>query len=179
VPKKLNLGCGGDIKQGWINLDRHPLPGVDIVHDIEVVPLPFGDGEFDYIYCKDVLEHCDYVPVLRELHRILTTGGRLHIKVPHFTARNNFVDPTHRRSFSFKTFDFFVRNGRPEREYYFDFHFQSVSQNRIIFQKTPSLPFNYLLEPLVNSTFHLKNYYELTGFSRLFPAYDVEVELVK
>lgn len=33
--KKLNLGLGTDIREGWINLDRSALPGVNVVHDIE------------------------------------------------------------------------------------------------------------------------------------------------
>ena len=179
MQKRLNLGCGWDIKQGWVNLDRHALPGVDVVHDIENLPLPFADDEFDYIYCKDVLEHCDYIPILRDLHRILKTGGLIFIKVPHFTARNNFVDPTHRRAFSYRTFRFFVKNNQWGRDYYFDFHFSAIRRTRIVFQKVPFLPFNYLLEPLVNGAECLKDFYEITGFSRLFPAYDLEVELVK
>lgn len=179
MSKKLNVGCGRDIKDGWVNLDRHSLPGVDVVHNIEDLPLPFADEEFDYIYCKDVLEHCDYIPVLRDLHRILKTGGRIFIKVPHFTARGNFVDPTHKRLFSYKTFRFFIRGNEWARDYYFDFHFQEITHSRIIFQKVPYLPFNYLLEPLVNSAVIMKDIYEITGLSRLFPAYDLEVVLQK
>jgi len=33
--KKLNLGCGTDIREGYINLDKKSIDGVDIVHDIE------------------------------------------------------------------------------------------------------------------------------------------------
>lgn len=179
MSKKLNVGCGWDIKEGWVNLDRHALPGVDVVHDIESLPLPFADEEFDYVYCRDVLEHCEYIPVLRDLHRILKKGGRIFVKVPHFTARNSFVDPTHRRFFSFKTFSFFVKGNSHGRDYYFDFHFERISHNRILFQKTLALPFNYFLEPLINRATFLKDFYEITGFSRLFPAYDLEVELVK
>lgn len=32
--KRLNLGCGRDIKKGWINLDILKLPGVDVVYDL-------------------------------------------------------------------------------------------------------------------------------------------------
>src|SRR3989344_2394548 len=102
--KKLNLGSGRDIKKGYINLDLHKLDGVDVVWDIEKLPLPFKDGEFDEILCQDILEHVEYIPVLRELHRILKPRGRLLNRVPHFTSRNNFGDPTHRRMFSIKTF---------------------------------------------------------------------------
>ena len=55
--KKLNVGCGANIKTGWINMDCVELPGVDVVHDIENLPLPFEDEEFDEIRCDNILEH--------------------------------------------------------------------------------------------------------------------------
>lgn len=105
--KKLNLGCGRDIRRGWVNLDKAKLPGIDIVHDVESLPLPFGDEEFDFVLCRDIFEHVEYIPVLRDIHRILKKGGVVKIRVPHFTSRRNFHDPTHKKQFSIKTFDFF------------------------------------------------------------------------
>ncbi len=32
---KLNVGCGKDIQQGWINLDSMALPGFDMVFDLQ------------------------------------------------------------------------------------------------------------------------------------------------
>lgn len=37
---KINLGCGTDIKPGWVNVDIAKLDGVDIVHDLDELPLP-------------------------------------------------------------------------------------------------------------------------------------------
>ncbi len=48
-------------KLGWENLDLANLPGVEIVHDIEKLPLPFGDAEFDVICCDNILEHIEYI----------------------------------------------------------------------------------------------------------------------
>src|SRR3989338_8456713 len=137
VTKRLNLGCGENIKEGWVNLDSAALPGVDVVHDIEKIPFPFKDGEFDEILCRDVLEHVEYIPVLRELYRILKPGGVLRVQVPHFTSRNNFVDPTHKKMFSVSTFDFFVKGTSKfaERAYYFDFSFSGIKSSRITFKR--------------------------------------------
>src|SRR5919109_476542 len=68
---RLNLGCGHDIREGYVNVDAAPLPGVDVVHDLNRLPLPFADERFDEVNCKDVLEHVDYIPLLREIHRLL------------------------------------------------------------------------------------------------------------
>jgi hypothetical protein len=35
---KLNLGCGPDIREGYINIDVRELPGVDVCMDISDYP---------------------------------------------------------------------------------------------------------------------------------------------
>jgi SAM-dependent methyltransferase len=176
--RRLNLGCGTDIRAGWINLDRAALPGVDVVHDLQQGPLPFGDGELDLVCAKDVLEHLDYIPLLRELHRILRPGGTLEIQVPHFTSADNYIDPTHVRRFSIRTFDFFVAGSEIARDYYFDFSFARIECRHLTFLRGP-LVWNRLVEPLVNAHGTLQKYYELTFLSRLFPAQNIRVTLVK
>ena len=179
----LNLGCGTDIRPGWVNLDVAALPGVDVVHDLKVLPLPFKDGQFDHVACLDVLEHLDYPPVLKEIHRILKPGGTVRIYVPHFTSSNGYVDPTHRGiGFSVKTFRFFAKGtGEHQRRggYYFDFQFQEISKTALVFGKGLPYAWNWLIDPLVNLSYKVQCYYEATGFSRLFPAENLCVVLVK
>jgi SAM-dependent methyltransferase len=177
---KLNLGCGLDIRDGWVNLDSAALPGVDVVHDLSVVPLPFEDGRFSEIVCQDVLEHVDYAQVLRDLHRILRPAGRVLIRSPHFTSKAVYIDPTHRTGFSIDTFSFFVRESDyAERSYYYDFSFSRMESARITFHRYRWQPWNYLVEPFVNAGTGAQRYYEDTFLSRLFPAANVEVILVK
>jgi SAM-dependent methyltransferase len=45
--------------------------------------LPFADGEFDFVWIFDVLEHVDSPEhVLAEVARVLRPGGRFHIVLP-------------------------------------------------------------------------------------------------
>jgi len=37
--KKLNLGCGNDIKKDYVNLDIAKLQGVNVVWDVNKLPL--------------------------------------------------------------------------------------------------------------------------------------------
>lgn len=180
--KKLNLGSGKDIKSGWINLDIFALPGVDVVHNIEQLPLPFKDREFDEIVCIDILEHVEYVPILRDLHRIMGVGAKLHIRVPHFTSKFNFIDPTHRKMFSIGTFDFFVKNSfdNNNRGYYFDFNFSACSEAKIRMERGSVIFFLHpLVEWFINLSPSFQRIYESTFLSRLFPACNIEVTLMK
>lgn len=177
--KKLNVGCGADIREGYINLDLANLPGVNVVHDIELFPYPFESDTFDEILCQDVLEHVEYIPVLKELHRILKKGGTLTIRVPHFTSRNNYIDPTHRKMFSCRTFDFFTHASLLGRSYYFDFHFQEVISSRITFPNRKIYIFRHIISPIINSHKYLQDIYEENFLSRLFPALNIICTLSK
>jgi predicted SAM-dependent methyltransferase len=82
--KKLNLGCGNDIRKGFDNFDKYPVePCVEYV-DLECLPLPFPDGSYDYILLNHVFEHItvNQYSFLREMSRILRPGGKLEISVP-------------------------------------------------------------------------------------------------
>ena len=35
---KVNLGAGSDIRPGWINHDLVKLQGIDVTHDLNVMP---------------------------------------------------------------------------------------------------------------------------------------------
>ena len=80
---KLNIGCGGIIREGWVNLDSYPQPGVfylDVVNG-----LPFGVDTVTHIHCEHFLEHLDYDDAARFLtdcQRVLTPAGGMRVIVP-------------------------------------------------------------------------------------------------
>lgn len=180
--KKLNLGCGTDYKQGWVNLDISPVVGADVVHDLEKLPLPFGDGGFSEIICHDILEHVEYIPLMNELYRVLAPNGRLTIRVPHFTSKNNFIDPTHKKLFSVQLFDFYVKGAGLHKRHGYQFNhlFSSIERN-ITFEKSGgrALFYNKHIERFINKTPYRQWYYESTFLRGLFPAENIIVTLVK
>ena len=118
---RLHLGCGHIIKDGWVNHDMVPLPGVDVVHDLRQFPWPFENKEFEEVYADNVLEHlADTVRTMEEIHRITQPGAKIFIGVPFWNSFEAWGDPTHERLFSEEIFEFFdplTWRGK-ERSYY-------------------------------------------------------------
>jgi len=84
--KKLNLGCGEDYMPGYTNVDFRSHVEIDVQHNLNELPYPFEDGEFDLVHASHVLEHLDKpFDIMVELHRITKKGGTIHIRVPHFS----------------------------------------------------------------------------------------------
>lgn len=82
----LNLGCGGDRRPGYVNVDSR-RGGADLVADVGAVPL--ADGCAREIMALDILQHLNVwqVPaVLAEWFRLLAGGGRLVLRVPNLEA---------------------------------------------------------------------------------------------
>lgn len=180
----LNVGCGRDRREGYVNIDIASLPEVDVVASLGSQSLPFPDDTFTIALCRDILEHVEVVPALRELHRVTAPGGAVVVSAVHFTSRNLYADPTHIRGFSVRTFDFFVKDaGRRDRSYYFDFSFSELVEANVQFMTTLGrgryLVWDRLVEPLVNAHPMLQEAYELTFASRLFPAANVVAVLRK
>jgi predicted SAM-dependent methyltransferase len=82
--KKLNLGCGPNLKAGWINIDLFD-PGADLRLDLRE-NWPFADASVSYIYSEHVFEHFEIgeeVPhFLSEARRVLQPGGLFDVAVP-------------------------------------------------------------------------------------------------
>ena len=56
--KKINLGCGRDIREGFVNVDKFPGEGVDRIIDVERDLLRgFKSDTFGYVFARDFLNH--------------------------------------------------------------------------------------------------------------------------
>jgi SAM-dependent methyltransferase len=86
--RRLNWGCGGEARAGWINSDRAPGPGVDLVADIRE-GLPIESGTIDYavgVHALQELAYSELAGALAELLRVLRPGGTLRLVVPDLDA---------------------------------------------------------------------------------------------
>jgi len=80
---RIQLGSGGQRKEGWVNVDL--VADADVQLDLRE-PLPFDQGAASLVYAEHVLEHFVYPgevqTLLREVFRILTPGGIFKLVVP-------------------------------------------------------------------------------------------------
>lgn len=82
---KLNLGCGLDKREGWINVDALAELNPDIVHDLHE-PLPFKSNTISEVLAQDILEHFtleDVSTVVSEISRVMKVGGSVTVRVPN------------------------------------------------------------------------------------------------
>lgn len=167
--KKLNLGCGKDIKKGFVNIDSVKLPGVEIVHDLDKYPWPFKDNEFGLVFCSHVLEHLSSITrPMEEIWRITKPKGRIVIEVPIFPSINAAVDPTHKQFYTYLTFNYF----RPEDNlnYYSKARFNIVKRKIVFSKLTP------FLTTFFNVSEKMQKFYTIF-LSFLIPASVLRVEL--
>lgn len=104
-PVRLNLGCGSDVRDGYVNVDKFPANEDVVQADFPI--LPFAKNHADEIVLSHVLEHFgfkDALTLCQEMVRVLKPGGIAHIEVPDIAwcaaqflgapEPNNYTDPT-------------------------------------------------------------------------------------
>jgi SAM-dependent methyltransferase len=102
--------CLQGLPEQWtelITLDMNPDLDPDVVHDLNVRPLPFRDDTFDEIHAYEVLEHLGrqgdwraFFDEWSEWYRILKHGGVLIGTSPAQHSNWAWGDPGHTRVIS-------------------------------------------------------------------------------
>lgn len=163
---KLNLGCGDDIREGWINVNLFPHEGADIVWDLNKFPYPFKDKSADYILLDNILEHLDdTVLTVFECHRLLSDTGTLEIKVPYMFHSLSIY---HKKFFNERSLDGLIhpmagpnieRAGREEQLLFKEV--EPVHINRFIRFRIPPLRYiGFAKNTIIADTF--KKYFKVT-----------------
>jgi len=82
--RKLHIGCGSNVRDGWLNADLFPWSST-ILHLDATSSFPIGDEELDYIFSEHMIEHIAYSEgalMLSECYRILRENGKIRISTP-------------------------------------------------------------------------------------------------
>lgn len=95
---KLDLGCGGKKREGFLGVDQYPMEGVDVVLKIGTDPWPWADDSVEEIYCSHFLEHLNAlqrVHFMNEAFRVMKEGAAAVIITPHWASNRAYGDFTH------------------------------------------------------------------------------------
>lgn len=100
-----------------VTLDFDPSTNPDVAHDLDVLPYPFADEEFDEVHAYEVLEHCGsqgdarfFFGQFAEFYRILKPGGLMCISVPLWDCEVAWAVPDHKRVLPPGIFGFLDKN---------------------------------------------------------------------
>jgi SAM-dependent methyltransferase len=87
---RLHLGCGPDIRDGWVNIDltkpQKQATATYIQYDLRR-GLPLAENTCQYIYSSHFFEHLVYrhgVALMKDCYHALQPGGIFRIALPHF-----------------------------------------------------------------------------------------------
>lgn len=150
--KKLNLGCGGDYREGWTNQDFVKKIKADVYCDLEK-KLPFKSNTFEYVYASHTMEHINNLtPLMKELKRVCKNGAIIEIIVPSALCCKAYQDPTHVRFFTYHTMDYYTE------DMFYDLPKFKVLSRRLDFlsryyPRTNMIlsPFNFLINTFPNA----------------------------
>lgn len=97
---RVDLGCGLTKLPGFIGVDRFPMPGVDVIADLDG-KLPFEDNSVDLVYASHSLEHVDSIMnTIREIYRICKHGAQICIVSPYYFQGLNLANSYHKQTFN-------------------------------------------------------------------------------
>lgn len=83
--RKIHYGCGGNLIEGWLNVDLHESDASNYRRINLIEKHPFPDNTFLFAYAEDVLEHlsqAESIFFLAEIYRTLATDGVARLSFP-------------------------------------------------------------------------------------------------
>ncbi len=83
--RKLHIGCGFNLIDGWLNSDYQPYP-TDTLRLDATKTFPIDSNEFDYIFSEHMIEHISYpggLLMLTECFRVLRQNGKIRVSTPN------------------------------------------------------------------------------------------------
>ena len=107
--KKLNIGCGKDYREGWVNLDYDNSIKADVYHNLNKYPYPFKENTFDIVVASQIIEHVfEQDRALEEIKRVLKPGGKFIMatvnKKTFFPAEKEITRKYHVKELDYEEF---------------------------------------------------------------------------
>ena len=177
---KLNLGAGKVILPDWINIDKFPIPGIEVVCNLFTFPWPFRSEGVEEMYISHLIEHIPhdvfeialresgdtstevrrsdldgFFRFFQEAWRVLTPGGTVTCIAPYWTWAGSVWDPTHVRGICEQTFTYLTDNHENANfDYHIPFNF-SIQELRLQpfeeWENKPVAELDFAMKHLVNA----------------------------
>ncbi len=99
---RLNMGCGFNKLENYVNSDIMALCEPDMIVDMEKIPWPFESDSAEEILFNHSLEHVGqlretFLDIVKEVYRVAKPGALVKINVPNPNHPDYLGDPTHVR----------------------------------------------------------------------------------
>jgi hypothetical protein len=183
---KFELGCGPrKVDRNAIGIDMLDFPDVEIVGDIFEVLEALPAGCATAIYSAHFFEHVADLPrLLRAVERMLRSGARLQMIVPHFSNPFYHSDPTHRTTFGLYTLAYFCpqqlfRRSIPRYGEELQLRLDGVSLG---FKSYPPRYLRHALKRawglIFDKNMYMREFYE-ENLCWVVPCYEIRYDLVK
>lgn len=105
---KLNLGCGKDYMEGYVNVDLNENVNIDQAVNLETDVFPWEDNSIDHIVAKHVVEHIwNRDRFMNECWRVLKPGKTMYIETPKAGTVAYWKDPLHVSGWIKETFQYY------------------------------------------------------------------------
>jgi hypothetical protein len=108
APGHINIDLceGADIK--WDLNQGLPILGAIKIDGVETKKLRWEDNSIEGIRCHQVVEHLEtIIPLMNDCYNVLVPGGIMEISTPLAFTNAWAQDPTHKKMFVRRTFDYF------------------------------------------------------------------------
>lgn len=107
--RRINLGCGRNPMDGWHNVDRARLPGVDENVDLEWF-IPWANDTIDEYVGIDLIEHIkNPLKLMERLWECAKPGARCRFELPYGSSDDAWEDPTHVRPYFLNSWIYFAQ----------------------------------------------------------------------
>ena len=130
LPKKVNYGCGGNLIEGWLNVDLYEADALNYRYVNLLEKHPFPDNSVQFGFSEDMLEHlnqAESIFFIGEIYRSLTPGGVMRLSFPGLEGvLNRHYSPT-------PTSEIRLRQGEFEAYSFWDhIHFYSKDELTLV-----------------------------------------------
>ena len=171
---KLNIGCGEDYKEGYVNIDLSRDIKADLYVNDENEIFKRGFKDVEEILIFKALPYIDNpVDFLCKCHKILKSGGKIKIIVPHFCSLPYSMYAKRHVGYRALEFKRFGIKGRAK---------WGIVPKEVVFNVKIKIrfykPFS-IFERIINSNVKGQELYETTLLRSVFIPRRMEVEMIK